>query len=535
MLNILLKKQIAEIFRSYTYDAKKNKARSKAATIGFIVMFVILMVGVIGGMCGALAYLICQTMVAANLGWLYFDIMGLIAMLLGVIGSVFNTYSGLYLSKDNDLLLSMPIPVKSIMAARLLGVYLMGLMYSGVIMLPATVVYWITAPLTLGTVIGPVVMTAVISVLDLVLSCLLGLVVAKISLKLKNKSFITVIIFVVFFAAYYWFYFNAQSFINNLLKNAVIYGEAVKDTAYPVYLFGNVGTGNALAMSVFAVVSAVLFIIMYLIMARSFIKIATSTGNIKKNTYNKESRKGEKVKSPAAALLQKEFKRITTNPTYMINCALGVLLFPVGGIAVLIKAKPIFAVICEIFGRNSGAATIIAASLVFMLGSSICTAAPSISLEGRNLWILQSLPIEPLSVLKAKCKAQFLLMTIPCVFFVLCVGISMFEGVLNLLLLICATVMFSVLWSLFGLFLGVKMPNLNWTNEITPIKQSLNVMIAFFGGWVFAAAFAVIYFFFGKAIGSELYLLITTALSAALSALLYGWIKSKGTAQFAKL
>ncbi len=45
-----------------------------------------------------------------------------------------------------------------------MGVYLMGLMYSGVIMLPATVVYWITAPLTLGTVIGPVVMTVVISV-----------------------------------------------------------------------------------------------------------------------------------------------------------------------------------------------------------------------------------------------------------------------------------------------------------------------------------------------------------------------------------
>ena len=62
--------------------------------------------------------------------------MGLLAVLLGAFGSVFNTYSGLYLSKDNDLLLSMPIPVRSIMVSRLLGVYLMGLMYSGVVMLP---------------------------------------------------------------------------------------------------------------------------------------------------------------------------------------------------------------------------------------------------------------------------------------------------------------------------------------------------------------------------------------------------------------
>ena len=33
MLKTLLKKQIGEIFRSYFYDAKKNKARSKASTI----------------------------------------------------------------------------------------------------------------------------------------------------------------------------------------------------------------------------------------------------------------------------------------------------------------------------------------------------------------------------------------------------------------------------------------------------------------------------------------------------------------------
>ena len=61
------------------------------------------------------------------MGWLYFALMGLLAVLLGAFGSVFNTYSGLYLAKDNDLLLSMPIPVNTLMASRLLSVYLMGL------------------------------------------------------------------------------------------------------------------------------------------------------------------------------------------------------------------------------------------------------------------------------------------------------------------------------------------------------------------------------------------------------------------------
>ena len=49
MVKLLLKKQLSEIFRSYFYDAKKNKARSKAATIAYMVMFALLMVVVLGG------------------------------------------------------------------------------------------------------------------------------------------------------------------------------------------------------------------------------------------------------------------------------------------------------------------------------------------------------------------------------------------------------------------------------------------------------------------------------------------------------
>lgn len=67
--------------------------------------------------------------------WMYFALMGFTSVFLGAFGSVFNTFSSLYLSKDNDLLLSMPIPVNAIMVSRLLSVYLMGLMYSSAVIL----------------------------------------------------------------------------------------------------------------------------------------------------------------------------------------------------------------------------------------------------------------------------------------------------------------------------------------------------------------------------------------------------------------
>ena len=104
MLKVLLKKQLTEVFRSYFYDAKKNKMRSKLAIAGWIVFFFVIMVGVLGGMFTFLSLSLCGSLVDAGMGWLYFTLMGGIAILLGAFGSVFNTYAGLYLAKDNSLL-----------------------------------------------------------------------------------------------------------------------------------------------------------------------------------------------------------------------------------------------------------------------------------------------------------------------------------------------------------------------------------------------------------------------------------------------
>ena len=157
MIRILVKKQMAEIFRGYFYNAKKNKAYSQARTVLLIFAFVLLMVGVIGDMFFALSLVLCEPMSAVGMDWMYFALMGFTSVFLGAFGSVFNTFSSLYLSKDNDLLLSMPIPVNAIMVSRLLSVYLMGLMYSASVILPAIVVYWWKVSFSVKSVFGGLV------------------------------------------------------------------------------------------------------------------------------------------------------------------------------------------------------------------------------------------------------------------------------------------------------------------------------------------------------------------------------------------
>ena len=177
MLKLLLKKQLTEIFRSYFYDAKKNRARSKAGTAR-----VYRAVCTVDGRCSGRACLRCCRYLSAirctRRRWTgcILRLMGLLAIFLGAFGSVFNTYAGLYLAKDNDLLLSMPIPVPVLMASRLLGVYLMGLMYSGVVHAPGgdRLLDRRCTP-ALRRSAGSMLLVLLVSIFVLTLSCAAGL------------------------------------------------------------------------------------------------------------------------------------------------------------------------------------------------------------------------------------------------------------------------------------------------------------------------------------------------------------------------
>ena len=66
MLKTLLKKQMAEIFRNYFYDPKKNKMRSRGATAMYIALYVLLMAGVLGGMFALLSVRNCALLKTAG-------------------------------------------------------------------------------------------------------------------------------------------------------------------------------------------------------------------------------------------------------------------------------------------------------------------------------------------------------------------------------------------------------------------------------------------------------------------------------------
>ena len=532
MLGTLVKKQLMEIFRGYFYDTRKNKARSKGVTIVLILLFAVLMFGLLGSTFYAIASALAEPLSAFGLGWLYFVLMSLIAILLGIFGSVFSTYAGLYLSKDNDLLLSLPIPVRTIVTSRIVSVYLMGLLFSAVVMIPALIAYWTAAAPGAMQIIGGIVLILLVSVIVLVLSCILGYGVARISVKLKNKSYITTAIALAFIGLYYYFYFVMQEKLQDFIGHLDVYAEKIGGSLGFMKIFGEVGEGRLLPMLISAAAVIALSLLVWLILVRSFTKIATATGSSTKAVYREKT---AKERSLSQTLFAKEVGRFTSSANYMLNCGLSTLLLILAGAVLLWKGGTVMPVLDAVFGNIPGLVTVLlTGSLVFLTFMNDMT-VPSVSLEGRSIWILQSLPVSAWDVLKAKLAVQIRLSLIPVLFCSVCMIIVSRPKAAELILMLVLPVLFTLFGACFGLVLGLKFANLSWTNELYPIKQSLSVLIYLFGMMACGAALVGLYFLVGIEIGAVWYLTIAAAVTAALTLLLWRWLKTRGARRFAEL
>ena len=528
MLKILLRKQLYELNSSFFYDRKKGRVRSKGTSILLIVLYALLMIVIMGGIFTMLSVMLCAPFVGMGLDWLYFDMMTLIALFLGVFGGVFNTYSSLYKARDNDLMLSLPIPTRYVLISRLTGVYLMGLMFSAVVMLPAVIVYFVVAHPAVEGVVGSLLLTVLVSVFVFILSCLLGWVVAKISVHLKSRSLIVVILSLVFFGLYYFVCFNAYELLQELIVNALTVGEKIMDSAHILYIIGDCGRGGLLSMLYLTLAVVILFIITYRILAHSFIRIATTSDRVARREYRAQT---AKMRSASSALLHREFSRLLASPTYMLNCALGTPILIIAGAVLLIKGQDLVA-LADMLPFPDGFLTVMMAVGICVIGAMNDLTAPSISLEGKSLWIAQSLPVRPQEVLHAKLRLHMLLTVIPELFCSACVCILLRPDLVTGVLCVILPPVFTLSVAAFGLGLPAEVRLFEIYDEAVAVKQSIGILIAMLGGWAIAAVLGAAYYLLYAKLGSAAFLALAIAVLTVLSVLELKWINTRGSEIF---
>ncbi|MBQ1451578.1 MAG: hypothetical protein IIZ22_02815, partial [Clostridia bacterium] len=213
----------------------------------------------------------------------------------------------------------------------------------------------------------------------------------------------------------------------------------------------------------------------------------------------------------------------------------------IGAVFVMIKADTISGFITSktlvaMLPDVTSVVPLLPLAAVFLMASMVTITAPSISLEGRNIWILKYMPIEPRDVFESKNRLQyavglpgtFLLTAALCYAFKLDIMTSAFA---------CLTALAYMLFiTSFGLMLNLLMPNLEWKDETVPIKQSLPVMIIMFGGWAVVAGLGALYWFLLKEhIAAETYIKLLMWFFIIATAVTNIWIDKKGVKHWNEL
>ena len=147
------------------------------------------------------------------------------------------------------------------------------------------------------------------------------------------------------------------------------------------------------------------------------------------------------------------------------------------------------------------------------------------------------LPVSGWQVLKAKLGLQIIFNLIPTTFLIICVEWILKPAAAFVVLIPLTVVLFIIMMAAFGLTCNLKAPNLKWTNETVPVKQSMSVTAALFGGWIIVAAFCFIYYLLYKyfEVKALSFLAGLDVVLAALSILLLKWLCKKGSNIFETL
>lgn len=531
MLKALIKKQFLECFRSYFINTKTGKGRSKSGVVLLFVFFIILMFFLSSVFYGV-ALMIGDILLSEKYTWLYFALMGMISIGVGTFGSVFNTYSSLYLSKDNELLLSMPIPSSKILISRIVVVYGMSMLYSCIVWIPALVYSWIFGNLSAIAGFFGILLLFLLALFVTVLTCMLGWLVAWTSKKAKNRSFLAVFLSLVFFFAYYYVSSNMMNYLQNLVMHTEEVGKGLKTWMNLIYQLGNAANGDVSAMLIFSGVTISLFALCVHVLSTSFTGIVTFSGAEKKVVRKNTTAKEFSVKS---ALLNREMKRFLSSPTYMLNCGFGIIMLPILSVAALFKMNQVRELILSVVAVIPEYQELLPLSIVFgicMILSINAVSTPSVSLEGKNLWILRSLPVSGEQVLNAKLNLHVLLNILPAVIAAFALGICIHADMYIILAIEAFVVAFVWYSGSVGLMIGLLHPNFHWTTEAMPIKQSTNVLMSMVAGWFTAAAVCGLYIPLRTKLSVSTYLCVSTAFLCICTSVLFKWMKTKGSKLF---
>ena len=429
---------------------------------------------------GVYSFMLLEVLSPQGMEVLVFIYMGIAAVVGGLLYTTLAVKGVVFGGKDNDLLLSMPVRPALLMASRVTAVYLENLIFSFFMLVPAGVACIICSRGGVGTSlffwVRVVIVALALPLLDTALSVVLGAASAFVSARFSRGKALWQNLFMgILLALVFWFSFR----LNGMLARLAADAEGVKASltwAAPFVWMGEGIFGDWGRLGAFVLCCAIPFVLMTVVLGRLYRRAVTAfQSHVVRGDYTLSA---QSAAGQRKALLVKEARRFFGNAAYFWNAGLGLIMLLGVGAAALIKGEEL-RMILSMLGGTLPAAPLCGAAMGFCLSTCIIT-APSVSLEGRYLWILREAPVGEGTLLRCKTGFQ-LLLSLPCtVIGAVCLSAAVRLPVWQGVVLTAGMLCFAVGQACFGMLVGLAFPKLDAANDTVVIKQSLASLLAMF-------------------------------------------------------
>lgn len=515
-----------------------------ALKFALIIAFAVILGGVAAATSGMYSFLIVSLMperqgIALGVFTSVYLIFGLVFAISSASGTIFG-------GRDYDQLAAYPIKTTTVVFAKSAFVYIFLLLVAVVIIVPSGAVCAFFDGNGLLSGLCLTVYVLFLPFFPLGAGLGIGSFFSWFFARIKHKNVFKIIFSALGVGLYLFLVIagnNAAEPDDTVLTDLII---ALSNALYPVFYAAKGGVYGGWGLLAAVGVSALVAGIYFAVVGKCYKKIndailtkrAGGKFKLKKDEKKKGEAKAEK-NSSFKSLFKVNFKGWLSCPTAVINHAVGPLLmlalviyFAVSGKFGFLTSGGADGEMNFILDYVKGYAVY---APVFFVGVSSYTCC-SVSIEGKNLWIVKSMPVRAVDFFKSKVLLgmllSFPLTAITQIVLSVCIGYSVYEVIAALLFLF----VYSLSANMFGLYVNIKHPFFDWNTPAEAVKRGTSVMICTIVGMLIVVPVSAVNFLVTFVSGSYYYAwAVNILLFAADSAVFIRYFRKNGDALLSAL
>ena len=362
--------------------------------------------------------------------------------------------------------------------------------------------------------------------------------------KFKYKNVVEIVLSMIILVGVFYFSFKVEDVFNYLLANAESINDFIIKRYYPAGIFSKLVVDfNIKDLLIFISINLAVIIATILVLGKFYFSINSKLKSINTSkTHSKVEPLNFKAKSQTNSLIRKEVNTFFKTPVFIINAGFSLVLFLVLAVSIAIRFDSVATMLIDEETGLGLAKDLIYNNLsivIFALisfGTFMTSITSSIiSLEGRNISILKSLPIKPKTILMAKVKAALLITTPAMLVGDLIMFIRFRTNILEAILLIILSILMPLISHLVGIIINLKYPKLEWESPAEAVKQSTSSFIAVMLGMVILMVTVGISFALIGNVLPIIALLIAIGISALINLILYLYLTKRSVKDFNNL